>query len=305
MKKTCFLLIFLLVCAAGAFAQERLNSVYQERGNAAYGDNSNKKPKNSGVALGNLYSVEPKDSVVSTYLEANTIINAKADEYVAIFGLSQEGLTLADCNTRVDSQIKEFTTGLEALGLSRNDMFVDFIAQNRIYDYTTSGSTARERPAGFELKKNISVHYKDKTILEKMQAMAAKASIFDLIKVDYVVSDLGGIRARLLEEAIRVIKKKEAEFNKLLDAKLKPVAVYQEKYNKFSPSEMYSSYVAYETGSVDSSSRDMRVVEKRKSRTFYFDPLDPGEFDAVINPVIVEPVVQFTLFLKVKYQVAQ
>jgi uncharacterized protein YggE len=293
MKKKCFGLIILLVCASGAFAQERANA-------AAYGDN--KRPKNSGVALGNLYSVEPKDSIVSTYLEANTMINAKADEYVAIFGLSQEGPTLADCNTRVDSQIKEFTAGLEALGISRNDIFVDFIAQNRIYDYTTSGSTAREKPAGFELKKNVAVHYKDKTLLERLQATAAKASIFDLIKVDYLVSDLGAIRARLLEEAMKVIKKKEAEYNKLLDAKLKAVAVYQEKYSKFSPSEMYSSYVAYETGSIDSG-RDMRIVDKRKSRTFYFDPLDPGEFDSVINPVVVEPVVQFTLFLKVKYQV--
>src|SRR5262249_15632169 len=138
MKKICLLLLILVVCAVNALAQER--------GNAAYGDT--RKPKNSGVALGNLYSVEPKDSVVSTYLEANTMINAKADEYVAVFGLSQEGLTLADCNTKVDSQIKEFTAGLEALGINRNEMFVDFIAQNRIYDYTTSGSTARERPAG-------------------------------------------------------------------------------------------------------------------------------------------------------------
>jgi uncharacterized protein YggE len=281
-----------MACAVSAFAQER--------GNVAYSDN--RRPKTSGVALGNLYSVEPKDSVVCTYLEANTMINAKADEYVAVFGLSQEGATLADCNARMDTQIKEFTGALDGLGIRGNDIFVDFIAQNKIYDYGTTGSTAREKLAGFEVKKNISVHYKDKMLLEKMQALAAKSSIFDLIKVDYVVSDPGAIRARLLEEAMKVIKQKEAEHSRLLDVKLKPVAVYQEKYNKFSPSEMYSSYVAYEAGSVDSGTRDMRVVEKRKSRTFYFDPLDAGEFDLVINPVIVEPVVQFTLFLKIKYE---
>jgi uncharacterized protein YggE len=231
------------------------------------------------------------------------MINAKADEYVAVFGLSQEGPTLADCNAKIEQQIKEFTAGLEGLGIRGSDTFVDFIAQNKVYDFGTAGSTARERLSGFEVKKNISVRYKDKTVLEKIQAIAAKASIFDLIKVDYIVSDPAGVRERLFEEAMKILKKKESEYNKLLDSKLKPVAVYQEKYNKFSPSEMYSSYQAYESGSVDSSGRDMRVVEKRKSRTFYFDPLDPGEFDTVINPVIVEPVVQFTLFLKVKYQV--
>lgn len=293
MIKTCLLFVVLAFCAASCFAQEA--------GNVAYG--GNKRPKTSGVALGNLYSIEGKDSVVSTYLEANTMINAKADEYVALFGLSQEGATLAECNSRMEAQLKDFTAGLEGLGINRGDTFVDFIAQNRVYDFGTAGSTAREKLSGFEVKKNVMVHYKDKTILEKIQAIAAKSSIFDLIKVDYVVSDLPGIRARLFEEAMKVIKKKESEYSKLLDTKLRAAAVYQEKYNKFSPSEMYNSYVAYESGSVDSSTRDMRVVEKRKSRTFYFDPLDPGEFDSVINPVVVEPVVQFTLFLKVKYQV--
>jgi uncharacterized protein YggE len=293
MMKTCLLFFALAICAVNSFAQEA--------GNVAYG--SSKRPKTSGVALGNLYSVEPKESVVSTYLEANTMINAKADEYVAVFGLSQEGATLADCNAKMEQQIKEFSAGLEGLGIRGSDTFVDFIAQNKVYDYGTSGSTARERLSGFEVKKNISIRYKDRTILEKIQAIAAKTSIFDLIKVDYIVSDLAAVRAALLEEAMKVIKKKEAVYAKLLDTKLRPLSVYQEKYGKFSPSEMYSSYQAYETGSVDSSSRDMRVVEKRKSRTFYFDPLDPGEFDTVINPIIVEPVVQCTLFLKVKYQI--
>lgn len=113
-------------------------------------------------------------------------------------------------------------------------------------------------------------------MLEKIQSVAARASIFDLIKVDYVVSDLPGIRALLFEEAMKVIKKKESEYSKLLDTKLKAIAVYQEKYNKFSPSEMYSSYVAYESDSVDSSARDMRVAKKRKSRTFISTRWIPG-----------------------------
>src|SRR5262249_22062771 len=134
MTRICLVLVALALCAVNCFAQES--------GNVAY--SSNKRPKSSGVALGNLYSIESKDSVVSTYLEANLLINAKADEYVAVFGLSQEGATLADCNSKMDSQLKEFTAGLEGLGVNRNDVFVDFIAQNKIYDYGTSGSTARE-----------------------------------------------------------------------------------------------------------------------------------------------------------------
>ena len=40
-------------------------------------------------------------------------------------------------------------------------MFVDFVAQNRIYGFEVQGDIAREKPVGFELKKNVSIHYKD------------------------------------------------------------------------------------------------------------------------------------------------
>lgn len=45
------------------------------------------------------------------------------------------------------------------------------------------------------------------------------------------------------------------------------------------------------------------VQQARKSRTFYYNGLDADGFDEVINPVITEPTVQFTLYLKVKYEV--
>ncbi|HEX8115758.1 MAG TPA: hypothetical protein VF521_00675, partial [Pyrinomonadaceae bacterium] len=38
-----------------------------------------------------------------------------------------------------------------------------------------------------------------------------------------------------------------------------------------------------------------------KSRTFYFNALTADSFDLVIEPVVLEPVVQFTYYLKVKY----
>ena len=43
----------------------------------------------------------------------------------------------------------------------------------------------------------------------------------------------------------------------------------------------------------------------RKSQTFFFNGLDANGFDTVLNPVITEPVVQCTLYLKVKYEVEQ
>src|SRR5262249_31924611 len=144
------------------------------------------------------------------------------------------------------------------------------------------------------------VHYKDKTLLDRLLAAASKAAIFDLIKVDYIVSDMPAVRDRLMEEASRIIKKKEENYARLLGIKLKPNMVIQERYNAFFPSEMYNVYTAYESGSVGYND-NIRVVQKRKASTFYFNPLSVSEFDSVINPIGVEPVVQCTLFLKVKY----
>ncbi len=284
------LILLVLICAGNSFAQES--------GNAVYG---NTRRKNTGVATGNLYGVEPKDSVISTFLEANVLMNVKADEYLAVFGVAQEGPTLLDCNKKIDLQIAEFTKSLQELGVAGADVFVDFVTQNRIYDFTVAAgsSTAREKATGFEVKKNILVHYKDRGMLEKMLIAASKSSIFDLIKVDYIVNDTATLRERLFEEASKIIKKKEERYSRQLGIKPHSFVVALEKYDMFFPSEMYNSYAAYETGSVNSG-RDMRVVEKRKSKTFYYNPLDESEFDQVINPLVLEPVVQFTLFLKVK-----
>ncbi len=292
MKKIIFTLSIIFALSLVAPAQESGNSVY---GGA-------QKRRSQNVNLGNLYASESKDAVSSPFIEAYVLMNAKADEYVAIFGLAQEAATPADSNTKVDAQLKTFTASLETLGIKANDIFIDFITQNRVYDFSVAGSTAKEKLTGFETKKNIAVRYKDRALLEKILAAAAKTSIFDLIKVDYVVSDMSSVRARLLEEAAKIIKKKEENYARLLGIKLRPALVFQEKYDTFFPSEQYSSYVAYESGSVDDR---IRTVEKRKSTTFYFNPLNGNEFDAIINAVGIEPIVQCTLYLKVKYGVSQ
>jgi uncharacterized protein YggE len=292
MKKIFFALSITFVMCLTVLAQESGNSVY---GGA-------QKRRTANVNLGNLYASETKDAVSSPFVEAYVLMNVKADEYVAIFGLAQEAATPADSNTKVDAQLKVFTASLETLGIRSSDIFVDFITQNRVYDFSVAGGTAKEKLTGFETKKNIAVRYKDRALLEKVLAAAAKTSIFDLIKVDYVVSDMSSVRGHLLEEAAKIIKKKEENYAKLLGIKLRPSLVFQEKYDTFFPSEQYNSYVAYESANVDDR---YRTVEKRKSTTFYFNPLNGNEFDTIINAVGIEPIVQCTLYLKVKYGVSQ
>jgi len=178
------------------------------------------------------------------------------------------------------------------------------ITQNRVYNFAppANDGTIREKLSGFETKKTIAVRYKDRSLLEKLLTAATQASIFDLIKVDYVVHDLSKIRSRLLEEASNVIKQKEDNYARSLGLKFKRNAVLQETYATYYPDQLYQTYTAAESGSVEPSYESRtRVVRERKSSTSYLEPLDRSAFDVVINPGGLEPVVQCTLYLKVRY----
>lgn len=240
----------------------------------------------------------------SAFFDASVMANVKADQYVALFGVSLEGQTINESNQKVDATISEFIKGLKAIGVQSKDIDVDYVAQNRIYGYELTGNIAKEKLVGFELKKNIAVRFKDKAFLDKLTETAAKSQIFDLVKVDYIVNDLDGVRDKLMQAASAVIKKKAANQAKLLGIAVgKPGQVYAEKYASYYPTDMYDSYTAAESedGSQFMYRQNYIVVGARKARTFYYNALNAKTFDRVLNPVVTEPVVQFTLYLKVKY----
>jgi hypothetical protein len=207
----------------------------------------------------------------------------------------------------MDAVIIEFTEALKPLGVGSNDLFVDFAAQNRIYEFRVDKDVAKEELAGFELKKNVAIHYRDKLLLDKLVIAASHSKIYDLIKVDYIVKDPLPIQNRLFEEAAEIIKQKAVRHEKLLGIRLSPTPqVYAEKPSAYYPSVLYESYTASEEARVEPEVyRSKYVVEHaRKSRTFFFNALNGGDFDLVLDPVVVEPVIQFTLFLKVKFDIS-
>jgi uncharacterized protein YggE len=281
------LLLLVIIAARSGWSQAAGNSVY-----------SGSRNRTSGVTTGTLSSVDPKDSSQNYFIEANVLINVRADEYVATFALAQEGQSLPDANGKIEVQVSEFLASLRSLGVKTNDVFIDFISQNRVYDFVVADNTAKETQTGFEVKKNVAIRYKERSLLEELLAAGAKSGIFDLVKVDYVVNDMVSQRERLLTEASKVIRKKEAAHERLFGVKKRPLETYQEKYNAFFPTEMYSSYVAYETGEVYRG--NMPAITKRKPRTSYYDPLNPAEFDLIIGQTGGEPMVQLTLYLKMK-----
>jgi uncharacterized protein YggE len=279
----------------------------QASGNVGYSQSGgNTRAKLNERSKRGLQPGEMPPSATSMFLDASVLMNVKADEYVAVFGVLQEGATVAECNQKMDATVNEFAAELKQLGIGGDDVFVDFAAQNKIYGFQVAGSIAKERLVGFELKKNVAVHYKDKLLLDKLVIAASKSKIFDLIKVDYVVKDPGIVQAKLMDDAAQVIKQKAAQYEKLLGIKLQPtVQVYAEKPSIYFPTEMYDSYAASESEemSSDSDRQKYTIQGARKSRTFFFNGLNADGFDHVTNPVVIEPVVQFTLYLKVKFEI--
>jgi len=273
----------------------------QEAGNRIYGNRGNSQNKRQPVLnTGNLRSENER---LDYAIEASVLLNLKPDSFVAVFGVAQEAVNAEESNNKVNLQIDGFTKNLSGLGISKNDIYIDFITQNRVYDFEVAGDVAKQILAGFETKKTVAVKYKDRESFEKLLTAATKAQIFDLIKVDYIVGDFDSVRDRLFDEAVKVVKNKEAKYKTAFGADIKSIGLAVERYDAFYPAERYEGYQAFESGSATTTNyTDTKTfVYLRKSTTFFYEPLVGTGFDKVINPVGIEPTVQFTLHLRVDY----
>lgn len=299
MKNILCLSLLISLCSITTLAQETGNRVYGNQGIQQNGDLVRRRPFYPDTTTEQVISEQP-NLFVTTYqfIDAKILTTVETREYVAVFGLAQEADTLLAANKKVQDQIALFQQGLSALGIRPEDTYLDFITQNRVYDYVVKGSTAREKVSGFQVKDNLAIRYKDHALLDRIVPLAAQAGIFDLVKVEYVTSDLNPVRALMAAEAQKMVKQKEDAYAKL-GLKLMAVSVVAENFDTFQPFEAYNSYKAFETGTVDD---NYRVVERRKNSTFYFEPLSPGKFDMVLMPIAgLGPAVQCTFYLRVKY----
>lgn len=269
----------------------------QESGNRIYGYQQKRTPTTNGGSL-----LSQQDGNFS--IEASVLLNLKPDSFVAVFGVAEEAQNADESNSKVNARIEDFLKNLGAMQLPRNDTYIDFIVQNKIFDYQIKGDVAEQFLSGFETKKTISVKYKSREMLEKIMAAASKAQIFDLIKVDYIVNDFEPVRQKLFDEAANVIRQKEAKYKNAFSMMIKPVGLAVEKYDAFYPGERYENYQAFESSAANATDyRNVRTtVTKRKSTTFFYTPLDANKFDRIVNPIGIEPEVQFTVYMQFQYR---
>ena len=291
--KKCVLLLLSLLAAVPALGQESGNRIY---GNTGYVQQQRRPLQLSSGMLGN--------SGDGYAIEASVLTNLKPNAFVVVFGVNDEGANAATSNEKVNAKIADLTQRIKLLGIESSDLFVDFITQNRVYDFTVSGARATENLAGFETKKTVAIRYKSRDLFERIVRAAAESRIFDLIKVDYIVSDFDAVRAGLFEAAVKVIKNKEQKYTSALGISLSALGLSIEKYDVSYPSEAYHRYQAFETGDAsvyNEQGTSSRIVQ-RKSFTFFYDPFEPSRFDSVLVPLGLEPAVQFTVYLRMQYE---
>ena len=185
--KKCVLLFLSLFAVAPALGQEAGNRIYGNTGYYA-------QKRHLQINTGNLGNSNEGYSI-----EASVLTNLKPDAFVLVFGVNDDGSNAAASNEKVNTKIGNLIQRMKSLGIDSNDVFIDFITQNRVYDFKVSGTQATENFTGFETKKTIAIRYKNRELFEKIVSAAADCKIFDLIKVDYIVSDFEAVRAGLFD----------------------------------------------------------------------------------------------------------
>jgi uncharacterized protein YggE len=246
------------------------------------------------------------DSVFT--LVAHVMENVVAPEHVAVFSLVQVGLTVDSTHSLMEETLRRFIAELSGIGIPRDNVFIDMISFEPKYESQIEkkmfSKRAVEVPKGFELKKNVHVRYGDDQLFNSIMAAAAKAEIYDLIKVDYFVKDIDKVYDRLRTEALRIVENKRKAF-------ATAGVVFDTTYNRtayenmaaYYPADRYFDYSSAGAVSLDALKKksSAETVKAEKIATQYYHKLPYNAFDMVINPVVHEPAVQFTYSLYVRY----
>lgn len=287
------------------FNQKGKSSSSSYRGGSFDGDFASESYNQPAQQAAYYYNPIPAASDTAFSLDVKALMNVKADEYVIVFGASQIGETLESCHEMINKKIDSFLSAIATLGITKNDCYVDFISQFPIFEIEVEkklfSKTYTEIPSGYELKKNVHVHYKNIGLAEKLMIEAAKNEIFDIVKVDYIVKDQQAVYDSLRGASVKLIQQKVLDYQKL---GIKTESQYQlvsEDIQASFPIERYSTYAEFTRYQGNSGKMGSKVITKYDVPALYYNRIPYNNYDIVINPVVVEPVVQFTYSVKVKY----
>ncbi|WP_339624833.1 SIMPL domain-containing protein [uncultured Winogradskyella sp.] len=238
-------------------------------------------------------------------IDVKALQNVSATTYTAVFNVSQIGTTAEDTNTLMKTRINAIKKRLLGIGVTQNDIAIDVISFVPNYEVEVTkklfSKTYTEVPKGFELQQNIHIQFTKTSQFEAVLEACAKSEVYNLVKVDYYIEDIKAVYKNLQEQLLQLITDKKAYYTTLgFDLSNYNVAIADDKYCYF-PKDFYQSYQAYNSVSFDALNTNKGVTTAKKQTSYYYQPLTYEHYDVVINPSILEPVVQIGMNIKLLF----
>ena len=240
-------------------------------------------------------------STTDIFISVKGLANVKADSYVAIFSVTQVGKTTEEVNELIDKRLSQAESQIKLK--KGTETYIDMISFVPVYEFEVekklfSKKSYNEIPKGFELKKNIHIKYSDPNQLNDFISILSNQEIYDLVRVDYFSSTIENIKKELTNKAKIALQEKIKNYEAILGASF---ATNEKRINDgfkmMLPVEMYKSYESYNSSSLNLK-KSANVNNADKATTLYYQPIIDKEFDFVINPTILEPVIQVTYEIK-------
>lgn len=241
-------------------------------------------------------------------LNVKGMANVKADQFVALFSVTQTGKNQTETIQLIDERIME---SLKQIKLQKNvEVFTDMISFVPVYDYVTekkifSKRTYNEIPKGFEIIKNIHIKFSDPQQLTDFIKILAQNEIYDLIRVDYFSTKLDEVKREVASKSKTMLIEKVKNYETIAGKTfLNDEKTFSDGFITKLPVEMYKSYEAYNSSSLDLV-RSTNVNQVAKNSTIYYQPIFDKDFDFVLNPIVLEPVIQVLYEVKMKIKKIQ
>jgi len=238
-------------------------------------------------------------------IDVKALQNVSATTYTAIFNVSQIGPSAEKTNELMKERIDSIKYRLNNKGITQKDIAIDVISFVPVYEIEVTkklfSKKYNEVPKGFELQQNIHIQFTNTNQFESILEACAKSEVYNLVKVDYFIDNIQSVYKNLQEQLLKLIEDKKAYYKVLgFDMSQYNVAIADDKYCYF-PKDFYQSYQAFNSVSFEALDKNKGVTSAKKQTSYYYQPLTYESYDVVINPSILEPVVQIGMNIKLVF----
>lgn len=239
------------------------------------------------------------------FIDVKALQNVEATTYTAIFNISQIGPTADSTNLLINQRIDKIKNELKSIGITDDDFAIDVISFVPNYEIEVQkklfSKTYTEVPNGFELQQNLHIQFTKTNQFETILTACAKSEIYNLVKVDYYIENIAEVYKNLQTKLLKLIEEKKAYYKILgFDLADYNVAIADDQYCYF-PKDFYQSYQAFNSVSFEAIKKKKGVTAVKKQTSYYYQPLSYENYDVVVNPSILEPVVQIGINIRLQY----